>query len=465
MQPINVVVIESEVKNNGKPLSGLLQDPDINIFESTGPIGQTEAIVIPFQGRNRVDPKVKSHLKRFGYDIPVIGIETEMREIRQWEVTALDLRLSVDLPECIVCHMIKQTVLNRRREIELIRLRTDYQERSREIELLVKLGIQFTATLSRYELFNLIISRSVDIVPAEFHLLMILSENKNIASLVSYFGVDDNRPFLPTKRLTPEMRETLAHMQRPVHDVKPFQQSSFIKSEVQNLDRDVASMLIAPLLSKSKLLGYMIIGNRIGRTAFSDKDADQLEMLTDFGAVALENAMLYEKTELLAQIDDLTQVQNFTFTQNFLEKLTAEQAPFSILFLDLDGFKKVNQKYGHRKGNEALQRVSTILRNHTSPIGVTCRFGGDEFMLILPGSNLQSAVRLSEEILILLKAERSLPGIELSGSIGIAVFPEDGETIQAIVQAADMAMYQAKSLGPGHVTCYRFLNRSNGEMK
>jgi diguanylate cyclase (GGDEF)-like protein len=463
MESVKAFISDQDLGNRGVSLSSLLNHPQIEIVPLNSVSETAEVIVVPFQGRNRVSQDVRKLLDQVDFDLPVIGIESDFPLDNGSEIATFDMQLSSDLPPELICHIVKVTVRRYRKEHKLIKLRQDYEGRTREIESLVELGIEFTATLSRHELYNLIVSRSVRMVPAEFHCLMTINLENNLASLASHFGFDDTRPFLPTRRLTPEVIDTMHALRQPIFDEKPFSKHLLLQNEVRSLDRQVSSIMLVPLLSKTRLQGYFLIGNRISRPGFTDKDAEQLEMVADFAAVALENAMLYEKTETLAQIDDLTQVQNFTFTQNFLKKLTLEPGSFSILFLDLDGFKEVNKKFGHLKGNEALRSVSGLILEQISEVGVVCRFGGDEFIVILPGHDVKSAVQISTDLMTSLRTKDILPGIELSGSIGIAVYPEDGSTIQAIIQAADMAMYHSKSLGPGHVTTYGTLKHIDGD--
>jgi diguanylate cyclase (GGDEF)-like protein len=150
--------------------------------------------------------------------------------------------------------------------------------------------------------------------------------------------------------------------------------------------------------------------------------------------------------KLLADTDPLTGLANYRV---LLDRIDAEiqrygrtGRPFSVLLLDLDGLKKINDAHGHIVGSRALCRVADVLRMHCRVIDTPARYGGDEFALILPETPFEQACQVSERISQRLSQDPENPRI--SASMGVAEYPHDGHTIENILHAADEALYAQK---------------------
>ncbi|HET8921810.1 MAG TPA: sensor domain-containing diguanylate cyclase [Candidatus Acidoferrum sp.] len=153
-----------------------------------------------------------------------------------------------------------------------------------------------------------------------------------------------------------------------------------------------------------------------------------------------------EKVQLLAVTDPLTGLGNY---RRLVEALDAEVKrtgrtgrPFAVLLLDLDGLKKINDRYGHLIGSQALCRLADVLRVHCRAIDAAARYGGDEFAVILPETTAAAARVVASRIRGRLAADSLQP--PLSASIGVAVYPQDGETMEALLRTADRELYGMK---------------------
>ncbi|MBN1550608.1 sensor domain-containing diguanylate cyclase [bacterium] len=465
MRTTKVILPDRKAAISGKLITRLLDHPNLAFHFQPEDSVDADVVVVPFRGRNHIEPSVYSFLAEMTKELPIIGLESNEPEKRDWPVITMDLQIASGTPQHLIQYAIIRLSESNRRKVEFKSLNKILQRRLEEMDSLVELGIEFTGTLLHHELNSLIIKKSIQFVPSEMAVLFIVKEEKLLATLAAHHGFSSfEYPLAPARRISNSFIKSLKELRVPIQDINPFSQHALIRDEAIQFNRTVSSLIIAPIVSKNRLIGYLEMTNRTGLPRFSDNDIKRLEILTDFAAVAYENAYLYEKTEILAQIDDLTHVQNFEYGKNYLQKLIQANEPFSILFLDLDGFKKINKLYGHLKGNEALHFVSDIIRSQLDASDMACRFGGDEFMIMLPGSRLEKAQDFSKKLIDAIESAHFIPGHILSGSIGIATFPEDGITIRELIHAADKAMYHAKAKGSGHVTVYRKMNVNDGDV-
>jgi diguanylate cyclase (GGDEF)-like protein len=173
------------------------------------------------------------------------------------------------------------------------------------------------------------------------------------------------------------------------------------------------------------------------------KTASYVVMLS--GAL-LDQARLFEQVRSMAVSDPLTGLANYrrliSVLEAELDRSRRTQRPFSVVLLDMDGLKAINDQYGHLTGSRAIVRLSKILRSHSRAIDTAARYGGDEFALVLPEASPDIAGRVVSRIRERLSAEAEAPA--LSVSAGVAAFPEDGDTPEKLLGAADRALYGMK---------------------
>jgi diguanylate cyclase (GGDEF)-like protein len=167
----------------------------------------------------------------------------------------------------------------------------------------------------------------------------------------------------------------------------------------------------------------------------------------------LEQARLFEQVRSMAVTDPLTGLSNYrrliSVLEAELDRSRRTQRPFSVVLLDMDGLKIINDQYGHLTGSRALVRIGKILRNHSRAIDTAARYGGDEFALVLPEAGKDTASRVVSRIRERLAAEPEAPA--LSVSAGVAAFPEDGDTPEKLLGSADRALYAMKHHGRSSV--------------
>jgi diguanylate cyclase (GGDEF)-like protein len=170
-------------------------------------------------------------------------------------------------------------------------------------------------------------------------------------------------------------------------------------------------------------------------------------------AALFEQARLFDQIRTMAVSDPLTSLANYrrliAVIESELDRSRRTQRPFSVVLLDMDGLKIINDQYGHLTGSRALVRIGKILRNHSRAIDTAARYGGDEFALVLPEAGKDTASRVVSRIRERLAGEPEPPA--LSVSAGVAAFPEDGDTPEKLLGSADRALYAMKHHGRSSV--------------
>ncbi len=172
----------------------------------------------------------------------------------------------------------------------------------------------------------------------------------------------------------------------------------------------------------------------------------------------IESAVKKSRKRLssLAKVDKLTGLHNRQYfdkvSKDEFTKTKERNLDFSILFIDIDHFKNVNDTYGHKKGDDALRTIAQLIYASCRKSDFVARYGGEEIVVILPNTTSRDAVSVAQEIInIVAKQTKKLLGIRITVSIGVATYPGDGENLKKILESADKALYQAKKSGRNRV--------------
>ncbi len=184
-----------------------------------------------------------------------------------------------------------------------------------------------------------------------------------------------------------------------------------------------------------------------------------LHILADYAAIAIENAQDVARAQQLTITDDVTGLFNsrhlYAELERELELSRSETRPLSLVFLDLDRFKRVNDVHGHLIGSELLGQIGKRIHSLCRATDLCFRYGGDEFVILMPSTSREAALRMAHSIHANLATTVFHIGkgleISISASAGIATYPGDGRTVHAILGAADKRMYSVKSSGRGRV--------------
>jgi diguanylate cyclase (GGDEF)-like protein len=215
------------------------------------------------------------------------------------------------------------------------------------------------------------------------------------------------------------------------------------------------------LCKRLKLVGILYLDDFVPRR-FPEGRLQLLSVLASFATMSIDNARLHEQMRHLASTDDLTGLFNYRqFKKMFKEELARAaryQKPLALIMFDIDDFKKFNDTYGHPNGDKVLLAVAEILRESLRQCDKTFRYGGEEFIAILPEVGIDEALIAAERARkgIAEKSTRYLGGIAAQGvtvSIGAASYPRDGQDFDTLLKVVDDLLYKAKKLGKNKVYC------------
>ncbi len=217
---------------------------------------------------------------------------------------------------------------------------------------------------------------------------------------------------------------------------------------------DLEEFLISSLWIKGKPTGVVVVDNYITKKPITDDDMRIFTMFMEQAQGALENSQSFESTLTQAHTDPLTSLWNYGYFQYRLDEEIAKSnttaLALSLMMIDIDDFKRFNDARGHIQGDEALRRISEALKENCRKIDILCRYGGEEFVLILPANNKEEAALLGERIRKSIENKRILRS-KFTISIGIASYPEDSPNKKTLIEKADQALYKAKKRGKNRV--------------
>ena len=326
---------------------------------------------------------------------------------------------------------------------------TAFQEGMLDLYSLVELGRTISASLDLDELFTTTMKRVAETTGVESYALFLLDDtaDKLVVRTISGAGTEglQDRSFALGDGLAGRVyqsRTPEAHSARvpfPWPDVPPH----------------VRSVVALPLASSERTLGVLLLYSPTPG-AFSDRQTAYFSAVAKQLAIALENAQLFLKTRELGYRDPLTGLFNRRYLEEALERELRRairyNLPVSLLMADIDHFKVYNDAQGHHQGDNVLKEVTARLTENTRQVDIVARFGGEEFVLILPMTTKTHARLVAEKLRrsveeTKIPGEEVVPGGRLTISLGLAAYPEDASHPTGLVQAADAALYVAKRKG------------------
>ncbi len=323
---------------------------------------------------------------------------------------------------------------------------------SRELLSCMELGKALTSELHSERLFGKILKKICELLPAENWSLLLLDDETGKLRFELCAGLDLELVRDVRLGLDGSVAGRVALEQKPMI-VENTTECDFFCSNVDRITGfKTKSIVCAPLIFGGKTLGVIEVVNPKN---LKRNPLQLLSIIADYAAIAVENMRRYREIQNLVVHDDLTGLYNTRYLYRVLTELVANaeatQDPFSIIFMDIDDFKRVVDTYGHLKGSQAIQEVAGTLRECLIEPAFGVAYGGDEFLAVLQGFTKSQAVEKAEEIRARMKQTVYLANhghrVSLRASFGIATYPDDAMDITALLASADRAMFEIKGRG------------------
>jgi diguanylate cyclase (GGDEF)-like protein len=301
------------------------------------------------------------------------------------------------------------------------------------------------------EAFGIIRKACLKFFPGTTGLLLLLSNSRNMSELVLSWG--EGRTGCNPEQCTIENCWALRRGQ--IHVVGNLGLGhSCAGGEIAETD----NYACAPLVAQGLALGVLSLRQE-GRS-FEQKDQEWVVTVSRHIAPALANLQLNRTLHMQSVRDPLTGLYNRRYLQETLERelhrAKRKNTPIGVIMLDIDHFKRFNDDYGHEAGDAVLQEVSGLLQKWTRVEDIACRFGGEEFVVVMPEAGLETCGKraeiLREQIERLKIAYRGELLRTITSSLGVAVYPDNGATMEDVLTAADAALYRSKASGRNRVS-------------
>jgi diguanylate cyclase (GGDEF)-like protein len=338
--------------------------------------------------------------------------------------------------------------------IESARLYESEARRLHELDSLYSATRALLTTLDYETLLGRILDAAISAIPAaEKGILNLMAPETGKLEIRAMFGYKDPRIRTSTKRRIHGYTALATQQRKPmlIHDATMEGLYGLLEGEAEDLP--VRSIIIAPLILEDQALGALIL-SASNRSAFTQDDLRLLESFAATISAAINNSLLHSRMQRLAITDSVTNLYNrrgfYELARREIERARRFGHSLSVIMMDLDQLKTVNDTYGHAVGDQVLRTLADRLSQHVREFDILCRYGGDEFALLLPETDLFMASSVAER----LRASIADEPIDTDGgpvpitiSLGITKATPSTSNLEELLKSADRALYAAKQGG------------------
>ncbi len=331
-----------------------------------------------------------------------------------------------------------------------------------ELSTLFQLNQAMISTLDLNVLFNRILKALQDVIHCDEIVLLLYNQGMEELEIRKVHGFDPERLKGVSFRLDEGVTGMVARTLEPVYIRDLANDSRTLGYKGRTHRR--GSMISLPMTFKNHLVGVLNL-HKEGTNAFAESEINLAQALANQAAIAVENAQLFELTRDLSNTDELTGLANRRhFQEAFQRELAQAQrfpSHFSLIMADIDHFKAFNDNHGHLTGDVALKKVASIILLNTRGIDLVGRFGGEEFVILLPKTTKEGALAAAEKLRQSVEQEaftgdrQGQTAARLTLSLGVATFPTDSKDSYQLIDRADRALYRAKQAGRNQVQAWQ----------
>ena len=352
------------------------------------------------------------------------------------------------------CRLLAETVQGTR-VMHFSRMKT------RNLHALFEVSNSFTSLSDIKMVLETALKTAAQITQCDSAYIALLQGKENVFDIIAWRGsvYATEKP-----RLEEELATWILENKKPIRYTRGQKEKKIIEfSRKEGMLGSTQSFLMVPLLVGENILGVIRLNSKKS-DAYQEYDQDVMTTLANQTAITLENAMMVQQMQAMAERDGLTGVYNHRyFQQKLSEELTKAERynkDLSLIMLDVDHFKKFNDTYGHMEGDKVLRTVAEVIQATVrNKVDVVARYGGEEFVIILPEADGNVGKELAERVRKNIEAylfENSSKGIyRVTVSLGVASYPFDAREQRTLIQNADLALYQAKNGGRNRVSKFQ----------
>jgi len=322
-----------------------------------------------------------------------------------------------------------------------------------EVAIFHELGKALTSSLQLDQVLRTIMEKIDEFLHPDTWSMLLVDEAKQ--ELYFELAIGKNAHTLKDVRIKmgQGIAGWVAQSQQAVIVPDVSQDTRFFAKVDEKTRMETRSIVAVPVRFRDHCLGVIELVNCVGVAGFNERDLALLEALADFAAIALENARHVQRIHELTITDDCTSLYNARHLNFILEtEIYRSQRygyEFSLVFLDLDHFKSVNDTHGHLMGSKLLAEIGEMLRNNCRLIDFAFRYGGDEFVILLPQTSKDSACVVAKRLHKMIRESHWLTSegldVRVTTSAGVASYPSDAKTKAQLLHLADEAMYLVKN--------------------
>jgi diguanylate cyclase (GGDEF)-like protein len=353
--------------------------------------------------------------------------------------------------------------------IEKIRMSQELQMRARNFAALHEMSATLSSSLDIGEVLETLSSQLKSVVPYDYCAFLHYDEKNSEAVITAVRGYD---PQCVGSRFPPQQSAILLHM------MHQWQERSLAKVHydpdlgtrgrdislfpVKEMQKQILSLYGRPLIARNRFIGAFFLGTAKAN-AFTEYHRNFMDTLLNQVAAVVDNSIMHQNIKDMARTDGLTGLLNHrTFMEKLFEeykRIDRERRPFSILLMDIDKFKNVNDTYGHPVGDIAIKAVAKVLKETARATDFVARYGGEEFAVGMVDTTTKGAGQMAERVRSIMEktvvTRIGARDLKITLSIGVSSFPEHTGTMQDLVQLADNALYQAKRSGRNRVCLHK----------
>lgn len=449
----NKAILEDILSTNGYVVKSTANGEDgLKMVEEWNPSVVLLDLVMPGMGGIDVCERIREMQLTSRPSVIIVSVKGDKE-------TVVDA-LSVGADDYIVRPFNESELVARvRAQLRISEFFLEIEEDKRTLETILQISSAVSATLDPSKVLNVIVKKVAEITAAVRCSIVLFVKDDEGYVLASHEDPSLKELRIDLKKY-PEIKQVVTTKTTlAVEDITNHPLMAGVKDSIKGMEN--MSLLIVPIVFNDEVLGTLFLRTKRKEQGFTQKEVDFCQIVANASFHALKNARLFEEVtkekDYLKEVairDQLTSLYNHNFFYNRLdeefERAVRYETPLSLIMLDIDNFKQINDTYGHRMGDVVLKEIAAIVRKGVRKTDIVSRYGGEEFSVILPHTMLKGAVEEAERLrdLVASHAYAGLAQDRITVSIGVASYPQKGAMNSGdLVTYADDALYKAKWAG------------------